>query len=179
MAGSRPTRRRALVVALASAVLLGCAVAGIAVAAVALTCRGCTDEPAAAPTTPAPVALDDAAAAAVERLGAPFPASVDAQAVVDEVERRHSIDPEPYLQWGSAEEELRVRWQCSWEVEALDAVESGDGARLRTAIAQLDVAQGTDTADPAWFAEVVAPVRDGLVGPLTQHVEDTCPSPVR
>lgn len=175
MRGPRP-RRRALVLTLVSAVVLGCAVAGVAVAAVLVAAPD--DQPPAASTS-APAALDAEAAAAVERLGGPFPASVDAQAVVDEVERRHSIDPQPYLQWGSAEEELRVRWQCAWEVEALQAEADGDGPRLRSAIEQLDVAQSNaDMTDPAWFADVVAPVRDGLVAPLTQHVEDACPSPV-
>ncbi|TCI99202.1 hypothetical protein [Aeromicrobium sp. IC_218] len=177
MRGKR-SRGRALALAVVSAVVLGCALAGIAVAAVVVGCPGCTDEPAAAATTEAP--LDAGTAAAVERLGAPFPASVDARAVVDEVERRHSIDPEPYLQWGSADEELRLRWQCAWEAEVLAAESDGDGPRLRSAIDQLDVAQRAeqDAVDPAWFAEVVAPARDGLVAPLAEHVETGCPSPV-
>lgn len=167
-------RKRSRGRALVLAVVLGCAVAGVAVAAVVVGCPGCTDEPAAAATTDVP--LDAGAAAAVERLGGPFPASVDAQAVVDEVERRHSIEPAPYLQWGSADEELRLRWQCAWEAEVLAAESDGDGPRLRSAIAQLDVV--ADQTDPAWFAEVVAPVRDGLVAPLAEHVETACPSPV-
>lgn len=174
MRGNR-SRGRALVLAVVSAVVLGCAVAGIAVAAVVVGCPGCTDdEPAAAATTDVP--FDAETAAAVERLGAPFPASVNVRAVVDEVERRHSIEPAPYLQWGSADEELRLRWQCAWEAEALAAEAEGDGPRLRSAIAQLDVA--VDQTDSAWFAAVVAPARDGLVAPLTEHVQTACPTPV-